>query len=200
MSESSKAVTSEQRVKAAVSDAQMYAYMEGRRAGVWGTVGGEEKWLGYTWDAATISTPVASYERKHRPSAPQDEFLRITEHPPKPVAPDSGKGNYEEVKHCCTVCAQKRRCSVCDQQTTLACSDCAIDLRATVYVCTRNECRAAHESKCPHMLLQALTTCRADERERCLQAVRKLETQRNSKLIWRKDAEQAILALGKAEG
>lgn len=59
---------------------------------------------------------------------------------------------YEEQKHCCTVCATKRRCHVCDDQTTFACSDCAIDLRATVYVCSKLRCRDEHEKKCAHNL------------------------------------------------
>ena len=59
---------------------------------------------------------------------------------------------YPAGKHCCTVCAQKRRCSICDGQTTTACSDCAIDLRATVYVCSKAGCRKAHDAKCPQEL------------------------------------------------
>lgn len=67
---------------------------------------------------------------------------------------------YEEQKHCCTSCAMKRRCHVCDQPTTLACSDCAIDLRAVIYVCNKAQCRDEHEKKCAHSLqsqLDALT-------------------------------------------
>lgn len=67
---------------------------------------------------------------------------------------------YEEQKHCCTSCAMKRRCHVCDQPTTLACSDCAIDLRAVIYVCNKTQCRDEHEKKCAHSLqsqLDALT-------------------------------------------
>ena len=59
---------------------------------------------------------------------------------------------YEEQKHCCTSCAMKRRCHVCDQPTTLACSDCAIDLRAVIYVCNKAQCRDEHEKKCAHSL------------------------------------------------
>lgn len=70
---------------------------------------------------------------------------------------------YEEQKHCCTSCAMKRRCHVCDQPTTLACSDCAIDLRAVIYVCNKAQCRDEHEKKCAHSLqsqLDALTWTR----------------------------------------
>lgn len=68
---------------------------------------------------------------------------------------------YEEQKHCCTVCAAKRRCSVCDEQTTLACSDCAIDLRAVVYVCKKTECRDHHETKCAHTLIERIAKAEA---------------------------------------
>lgn len=61
---------------------------------------------------------------------------------------------YPAEKWCCTVCAQKRRCSICDVETTTACSDCAIDLRATVYVCSKATCRKAHDAKCPHELAE----------------------------------------------
>ena len=63
---------------------------------------------------------------------------------------------YEEQKHCCTSCAMKRRCHVCDQPTTLACSDCAIDLRAVIYVCNKTQCRDEHEKKCAHSLQSQL--------------------------------------------
>jgi hypothetical protein len=45
-----------------------------------------------------------------------------------------------------------RRCSICDQPTMQACSDCAIDLRAVVYVCGKADCIRAHEAKCSHEL------------------------------------------------
>jgi hypothetical protein len=66
--------------------------------------------------------------------------------------PRSEPERYEEQKHCCTSCAMKRLCHVCHEMTTLACSDCAIDLGVTVYVCKRKECRDYHESKCGHSL------------------------------------------------
>lgn len=46
----------------------------------------------------------------------------------------------------------RRQCSICDQETIKACSDCAIDLRAVVYVCGKPDCIRAHEAKCPHEL------------------------------------------------
>lgn len=59
---------------------------------------------------------------------------------------------YPKQKYCCSVCAQKRRCRVCDAETELACSDCAIDLGATVYVCKKKTCRDYHEKKCGQSL------------------------------------------------
>lgn len=38
-------------------------------------------------------------------------------------------------------------CHICDAPTDLACSDCRINLRATVYVCGRGECRDEHERR-----------------------------------------------------
>ena len=61
---------------------------------------------------------------------------------------------FHEEKRCCTVCDARKHCSVCDQQTRMACSDCAIDLRAVVYVCEKKSCRDAHEAKCPHVLVE----------------------------------------------
>lgn len=55
---------------------------------------------------------------------------------------------YRSEKHCCTVCNGKRRCHVCGDQTLLACSDCAINFAAVVYVCEKTECRDEHERKC----------------------------------------------------
>jgi len=43
-------------------------------------------------------------------------------------------------------------CTVCGDETTLACSDCQIDLRTTVYVCAKTVCQRRHEEKCPHVL------------------------------------------------
>ena len=77
-----------------------------------------------------------------------------------PDAPPEDK--YPAQKHCCTVCAQKRRCSVCDESTTTACSDCAIDLTATVYVCSKRECQDEHARKCPHELQTKLAAAQPD--------------------------------------
>lgn len=44
------------------------------------------------------------------------------------------------------------RCTVCGQETELACSDCQIVLNTTVYVCKELRCRNAHDRKCPHKL------------------------------------------------
>ncbi len=40
-------------------------------------------------------------------------------------------------------------CHVCGEQTDLCCSDCAIDLAAKVYVCSKRDCRVYHDTKCP---------------------------------------------------
>lgn len=45
-----------------------------------------------------------------------------------------------------------RKCSVCADPTPMACSDCAIDLHTTVYVCSKSECRKAHDTVCPFVL------------------------------------------------
>jgi hypothetical protein len=55
---------------------------------------------------------------------------------------------YQEEKRCCTVCERKRKCHICGAVTQLACSDCAINLGVTVYVCSRTECRDKHEERC----------------------------------------------------
>lgn len=79
---------------------------------------------------------------------------------PKPQ-PEIPADHYQEQKYCCSSCAQKRRCHVCDDVTTLACSDCAIDLSAVVYVCKKKECRDSHETKCPHNLKQEVAALTA---------------------------------------
>lgn len=40
----------------------------------------------------------------------------------------------------------KSPCIVCGDETVLACSDCAIDGKGSVHVCTKSECRESHES------------------------------------------------------
>ena len=52
---------------------------------------------------------------------------------------------WEEEKRCCSICDAKKVCHVCGTQTLYACSDCQINLNATVYVCGKNECRDTHE-------------------------------------------------------
>jgi hypothetical protein len=82
---------------------------------------------------------------------------------PRPeVVSASTDAHYEEAKYCCAVCAAKRRCHICYEQTTFACSDCAIDLRAVVYVCSKLECRAAHEKKCPGCLEAGIASLREE--------------------------------------
>lgn len=52
-------------------------------------------------------------------------------------------------------------CSICSIYTELACSDCQIDLRTTVYVCSKPSCRTEHDKKCPHVLMLKLEAQRA---------------------------------------
>lgn len=51
-------------------------------------------------------------------------------------------------KRCCTVCDAQKVCHICGAQTLLACSDCRLNLSATVYVCGKRECREAHDRVC----------------------------------------------------
>ncbi len=54
-----------------------------------------------------------------------------------------------------------RICSVCGNATDLACSDCRIDLRTTVYVCKSSECRSRHEEKCGQRIAAILANLSA---------------------------------------
>jgi hypothetical protein len=63
---------------------------------------------------------------------------------------------YETEKRCCYICDGRKLCHVCGQQTLLACSDCRIDLAATVRVCNKQECRDAHDKVCPAVLKAAI--------------------------------------------
>lgn len=47
----------------------------------------------------------------------------------------------------------KSKCHVCQQPTDMACSDCKIDLGATVYVCGKSACTMVHDCRCPHELI-----------------------------------------------
>lgn len=78
---------------------------------------------------------------------------------------------YEKKKRCCTVCDAKNLCSVCNDATLYACSDCQIDLAATVYVCPKPACRDAHEPKCPFHLKAENESLKA-ERDRALEVIR----------------------------
>lgn len=49
------------------------------------------------------------------------------------------------------------KCSVCDSPTEIACADCRIDLRTTVYVCPARSCRNQHEKRCPACLVLTLS-------------------------------------------
>lgn len=55
---------------------------------------------------------------------------------------------YPAEKACCTVCDRRKVCYVCGGQTLTACSNCAINFGAVVYVCGKRECREEHERKC----------------------------------------------------
>ena len=52
-------------------------------------------------------------------------------------------------KSCCTICDAKKRCSVCETQTLLCCSDCRVDLKSSIYVCGSLTCGKSHDKKCP---------------------------------------------------
>ena len=43
-------------------------------------------------------------------------------------------------------------CHICGAETQFACADCRIDLRSSVYVCSKTACRDEHERKCPAKL------------------------------------------------
>lgn len=55
---------------------------------------------------------------------------------------------YESEKRCCSVCDQQKVCHVCGVQTLFACSDCRMNFKAVVYVCTKPACRDEHERMC----------------------------------------------------
>lgn len=63
---------------------------------------------------------------------------------------------YKAEKRCCSVCDKNKLCHICGDQTLLACSDCRINLAATVYVCQRSSCRDEHERVCGEWLRNAL--------------------------------------------
>lgn len=56
---------------------------------------------------------------------------------------------YNPERTCCSVCDARKVCHVCGAQTLWACSDCRIDLGATVYVCQKLVCQMTHAEKCP---------------------------------------------------
>lgn len=71
----------------------------------------------------------------------------------------------QQVKRCCTSCDSKQLCHVCGDQTQFACSDCRIDLGSSVYICSKKECRDAHESKCSYVLSERIAQSEASLRE-----------------------------------
>lgn len=71
-----------------------------------------------------------------------------------PAAPVT---SFTEERPCCSVCDLKKRCSICREATLFACSDCRIDFGVSVYVCSAQTCRDAHEQKCSLQLRQRLT-------------------------------------------
>lgn len=72
---------------------------------------------------------------------------------------------YPQEEYCCSSCAQKRICHVCQDQTIYACSDCQIDFGITVYVCSKKECRDYHESKCGQALRERIASLTRENRE-----------------------------------
>lgn len=76
----------------------------------------------------------------------------------QPLNPPSGLlPKYSDDKACCTICDAKKVCTICGDQTLLACSDCRIDFQTTVYVCRKPCCRDAHEEKCSAELRKRLS-------------------------------------------
>jgi len=73
---------------------------------------------------------------------------------------------YVAERHCCTVCDSQKLCTICGDQTLLACSDCRIDFQTTVYVCKKSDCRDEHERKC--------SACLREIREQLLAALKAL--------------------------
>lgn len=66
----------------------------------------------------------------------------------QPAAVEQPTERFAEGKRCCTICDALKRCHVCREQTLFACSDCAINLGATVYVCAEPKCRYEHDARC----------------------------------------------------
>lgn len=55
-------------------------------------------------------------------------------------------GEREQVRYMkCKCTAKAHHCHICEKPTDVACSDCAINLNATVYVCVSSTCRQTHE-------------------------------------------------------
>ena len=67
---------------------------------------------------------------------------------------------------------EERVCTICGTTTDIACSDCRIDLRTTVFVCTLRACQLAHETKCPGTLRQQLAAVE-QERDEAMAGARK---------------------------
>jgi len=75
--------------------------------------------------------------------------VKVESHSPqRKESEDAMSATYVEEKRCCVVCDHKKVCHVCGEHTLFACSDCQINFKATVYVCTKQKCRDTHERKC----------------------------------------------------
>lgn len=103
---------------------------------------------------------------------------------------------FVELKRCCTVCDAKKVCHICRGQTLWACSDCAIDLSATIHICASNECRNAHEEKCSARL--------REERESLQSKLTQVEQERDklkaSRRVHELDNHHNALACGYCAG
>lgn len=60
----------------------------------------------------------------------------------------SQNGPYVASKPCCSICDRQKQCHVCGGQTLFACSNCRLNFKAVVYVCSKSSCRDEHERKC----------------------------------------------------
>lgn len=63
------------------------------------------------------------------------------------------------------------KCTVCKDETSLACSDCQIDLHTTIFVCNKSSCRNTHEQKCPHQLEARLSAIQTQAQEEPLSTI-----------------------------
>jgi hypothetical protein len=69
--------------------------------------------------------------------------LRRKEFQEQPKCPNCGGTHYASRAGYCPYTSAP--CAVCGDKTIYACSDCQIDLRISVHVCSKNACQKKHE-------------------------------------------------------